>query len=293
MKAERRHELKTNTLARGLEHLPEASRQHGSKVLVAVLAVLLIVFLVRQRITSAREGAAQAAYALNAARADIDQLDDVLDLRVATTQGLADLRREVASGTEDKVRQILELTDDPRLLAEARLARGDLNWKLANFPDLPGAATQPSLQFSRSRKDLLKVAEESYHDVIGNPAAPTESVRTARFGLAAVFENRREWDKAREQYQTLVNDPATPQPFKNQAVERLNEMDKLRRPVLVGPPATAESPATSTAPSTIPSTTQATTQSSTSRASGPVVAPVAPPVTPSAPPPPSNAPAKQ
>jgi hypothetical protein len=45
MKAQRRHELKTNTLAQQLERLPFTLREHGGKILLAVIAVLLIIVL--------------------------------------------------------------------------------------------------------------------------------------------------------------------------------------------------------------------------------------------------------
>ena len=281
MKAQRRHDLKTNTLARGLENLPEAGRQHGTKILVAVLAVLLVVFLVRQWLTSSREKAVAAAYSLNNARASIGQLDDALDMGFMSPQIIADLRQQVARVADEAVRQVLETADDPALLAEARLTRGDLNWKLANFPDLPGSSTQPALQYPRSREELLKTAAEAYSEVIDDPAAPQESKWTARFGLAAVHENRREWDKAKEQYQKLVNDANTPQALRDQAVERLNSLETVRRPVLIGAPATAETTTaaatTSTSPSTTPSTTRATTGPASRPASKPASAPAAAP----------------
>ena len=267
MKAQRRHELKQNTLARGLENLPEVSRQHGSKILVAVLVALLVVFLVRQRIASSREAATRAAHSLDAARAVIAQLDEPRLAMVQNAQVLANVRQQVYSEATDKLQIVLDATDDPRLLAEARLARGDLNWKLANFPDLPGAQTQPALQFSRSRQDLLKAAADSYLNVIEDPAAPPESMRTAHLGLAAVYENRREWDKARAEYQKVVNDTSVPKPFKDLAVDRLNNFDQIQNPPLIAGPATAEStlPTISAATTTSPSSAPV---SSTAPASG-------------------------
>jgi hypothetical protein len=242
MKAERRHELKQNTLARSLENLPEASRQHGSKILVGVLLALLVVFLIRQRINSNREAAVRAAQALDSARALLASLDDAVDMGMAQNpQALARRRDLVYTGATDALQVVLDATEDPRLLAEARVARGDLNWKLANFPDLPGAQTQPTLQFTRSKQDLLKTAADSYLNVIEDPAAPPESRRTAHLGLAAVYENRREWDKARAEYQNVVNDTSVPKPFKDLAVDRLNNLDQVQRPPLMAGPATAES----------------------------------------------------
>jgi hypothetical protein len=263
MKAERRHELKTNTLARGIEHLPDAGRQHGTKIMVAILLALLAVFFIRQRITSGRAREASAAYALNSARGDIGQLDEAVEMGMFSPQALATLRQQVATRGEENVRSVLETADDARLIAEAKLARGDLNWKLANFPDLPGAATQPALQFPRAKKDLLQTAGQSYQEVLDDPGSPPETMWTARFGLAAVRENQGEWDKAKEQYQKLVNDLNTPQPLKDQAVERLNKLDERRRPVLMGAPAAEEPPATGPATSTAPSTSPSTTTPST------------------------------
>ena len=273
MKAERRHELKTNTLDQGIRNLPEISREHGTKILVVVLAVLLVIFIVRQRVISNRESAARAAQGLDQARALINQLDEAVDMGMgASPTALAGVRKRVYDGATDALQIVLESADDPRLLAEARLAQGDLNWKLANFPDLPGAQTQPVLQFPRNRQDLLKAAQDSYQNVAEDPAAPPESVRTARLGLAAVYENRREWDKARAEYQRLVNDAGVPGPFKNLAQERLNNLELVQRPPLFGAPATA--PATSTAPTTAASpTTTATAPTTTATAPTTTTAP--------------------
>ena len=259
MKAQRRHELKQNTLARGLEQLPEASRQHGTKILVAVLLVLLAVFFIRQRIAGSRESAVRAAHSLDTARALIGQLDEAVQMGMAQSpQAMASVRQRVYGGATDAIQMVLDAADDPRLLAEARVARGDLNWKLANFPDIPGAATQPVLQFSRSRQDLLNTAADAYRNVVEDPAAPPESLRTARLGLAAVYENRREWDNARAEYQKIVNDTSVPKPFKDLAADRLNDLDKVQRPPLVGAPPTAQN--------TLPTTAAATQASATAPA---------------------------
>jgi hypothetical protein len=301
MKAERRHELKTNSLARGIEHLPDASRQYGTKVMVALLLALLVVFFIRQRITSGRAREASAAQALNAARGAIGEVDEVVNLAMfnpfmqgmLSPANLAQLRQQVATRGEEGVRSVLETADDPRLIAEAKLARGDLNWKLANFPDLPGAATQPALQFPRSKKDLLETALQSYQEVLDDPGSPRETMWTARFGLAAVRENQGEWDKAKEQYQNLVNDLNVPQPLKDQAVERLNKLDERRRPVLLGAPQAAEDPARAINPttSTAPSTTQSSTSPASKPASAPSSAPASAPTSGPAPAPTSAAPA--
>ena len=68
MKAQRRHELKQNTLAKGLENLPEVSRRHGTKILVVVMVGLLVTLLIRNRVTNARADAELSAHLLGNAR---------------------------------------------------------------------------------------------------------------------------------------------------------------------------------------------------------------------------------
>jgi hypothetical protein len=79
--------------------------------------------------------------------------------------------------------------------------------------------------------------------VLSGASAPVPAVVSARFGLAAVAENRGEWDKAREHYQKVVDDGAVPQPFKDQAAARVKALEKISKPVLLGGPATKEAEA--------------------------------------------------
>ncbi|HZN69780.1 MAG TPA: hypothetical protein VFB66_31180 [Tepidisphaeraceae bacterium] len=258
MKAERRHELKENSLARGIDNLahgnlPEMGRRHGSKILVVVLIVVAVVFLVRNRITASRQAAEAAAYRLNEVRGAIRDLDSAAE-RVGRPEQLASILQQVSTSGEEAIRQVLEDTDDPRLIAEAQLARGDLNWQLATFPDIPGATTRPELRTTRSDDQLMEAAATSYQAVLDNPQAPHDTKVTARLSLAAVAENRRQWDKAREHYQKVIDDTQAPKPLKDLAVERLQKLDDIKNPPLIGKPATvpttATAPATSTAPST-------------------------------------------
>ena len=276
MKSERRHELKQNTLARGLETLPDVSRRHGTKVLVVVMIGLLLALLIRSRVTSAREAADQAAYGLNHGREMIDQLREAGDLvvtgRIPSTQ-LVSISQNVAKNVEEAVQQVMESADDPRVLAEARLVRGDLNWHLANLPEAPGATTRPDLALPKTDDQLLQAAAESYQAVLETPSAPRESLITARLSLAAVAENRRQWDQARQQYQNVVDDSAAPKPLRDVAVEALNRLQTIQKPPLIAPPSTnpfgelglggVESPAT-----TRGTTTQATTGPTTATQPG-------------------------
>ena len=287
MKAERRHELKQNTLARGLETLPEVSRRHGNKVMFGVLIVLAAVLLIRWRITASRGEAELAAYSLNNGRDLIQRLDDAA-ARVPPGQ-LVKFAGDVAKGVEQSVTQVLESSSDPRVVAEARLLQGDLNWKLANLPTIPGATTRPELALPKSDEQLLNAAADAYQAVLaGSP--PVDSAVSARLGLAAVNENRRQWDKAKEQYQKVVDDLTAPKPLKDLAAQALTRLETLRKAPLVAPPSTQPVdilgrpiPATtSTSPTTGAATGAATgpaTGPSSAPATGPASAPAAVPST--------------
>ena len=266
MKAQRRHELKQNTLARGLENLPEVGRQHGTKILIVVMVGLLVTLLIRQRVTSARAEAEQAAYWLNNGRDLVRQLRDTSE-RVPATQFVS-VAQDIAKGVDQAVQQVLELSDDAAMVAEARLVQGDLNWELASLPEPPGAATRPQLAMPRSEEQLLQAASDAYQAVLADPKAPKESEVSARLGLAAVAENRRQWDQAREQYQKVVDDAAAPKPLKDLAAGALSRLEVIRRAPLVGQPASA--PALSTQPATSQSTQPSTTSTApnTAPASG-------------------------
>lgn len=259
MKAQRRHELKQNTLARGLETLPEVSRRHGTKILVVIMVGLVVTLLIRNRVTSARADAEQAAYWLNNGRDLVRQLRDASE-RVPATQFVS-VAQEISKGVDEVVQKVLDLSDDARTVAEARLVQGDLNWELASIPEPPGATTRPQLALSRTDEELLRAAADAYQAVVADPAAPKESVTSARLGLAAVAENRKQWDQAREQYQKIVDDPAVEKPLKDLAAGALSRLELIQRAPLIGAPATTQS--------TQPATTQATQPATTTSAPTP------------------------
>jgi hypothetical protein len=269
MKAQRRHDLKQNTLARGLETLPEVSRRHGTKILVVVMVGLLVTLLIRNRVTSARADAEQAAYWLTNGRDLVRQLRDMPE-RVAATQFVS-VADQVAKNVDQAVQQVLDLSDDARLVAEARLVQGDLNWELASLPEPPGATTRPQIAMQQSDEQLLQKAADAYQAVLSSPKAPKESEISARLGLAAVAENRRQWDQAKDQYQKIVDDPAAPKPLKDLAGGSLSRLEIIRRAPLIGQPASqpalsTQSATTSTAPATTSTAPAATSTAPTGEA---------------------------
>src|SRR3954471_18464628 len=117
MKAERRHELKTNTLAQGLGGLPAFWAVHGTKVLLGVVAVLAVVLFIRFQANSARQQQAMSEEALSNAQTAIDSLRGLAGLR--DPKLIAEQRREIQSQADQALRQVLDDSKDEPLRASA------------------------------------------------------------------------------------------------------------------------------------------------------------------------------
>lgn len=269
MKSERRHELKTNSLARGLETLPDYWREYGSKLLLIILVGLIVFLLVRYWRDKQARDAREVADAMSNVRVALQQLDELPEQYMyAPPNLLAENRRNISQEAESAISTILESTKEPKFAANAWLARGDLNWKLATLPEIPGADTQPSLKIE-NRDSLLGQARAAYEKVL----QPTYSNSTldvfyARLGLAAIDEDQQQWARARDEYQALASSAAMPASFKQYAQSQLAQLPELEKPVILGPAAIlptgqpANTKPTTGASSTLPTSGPATTQAS-------------------------------
>lgn len=253
MKAERRHELKENSLVRNLEQAPAFFQVYGSRLLLGLVVTLLVIVLVRNhfaeqenRKTLADESLGDALYSLSLLR----------NLYPFSPPGrLAQDRNLYASNIDDKVSVVLDKSQDPAVRAQAYVVRGDLNWLLANFPTLPTTNPDEKFNVAKSSEELLKTAEQAYTDALN--AAPSQgsvSVAAARFGLAAIAENRSQWDKAAEQFQKILDNPALG-PFHETAQADLLGLKTISKPVLLGVPPAAPTLGP-VAPSFTPSTSR-------------------------------------
>jgi hypothetical protein len=265
MKAERRHELQTNSLARFLENLPLYLRFHFAKIVLGALVLVLLTLLIRYRMTAGQTGRQQATAAQRDVRRMLGELQ-VVDLTRPTLDMRAADRKRFAADIEGSIDAILQQTedgpDDAAMRAEAIVARGDLNWVMANLPPLPGAATQPALQMPKTSEQYLDDAEAAYQQVLKQYPDRQMAALTAQFGLASIAENRQQWDAARTQYQSLLAKEDAPQLFREWAALRLQMLPMLQEPVFTGTltsqpttlPETSAAPASATQPATGPAT---------------------------------------
>lgn len=276
MKAERRHDLKTNALARGIEGLPDYWRDYGNKLLLVVIAALLVYLGVRywsQKRANEAQAVTESLQSAQSALQDLDRLPMGYMSAMAQPSALADQRQKAVQSAEIAINTVINDARDPKALASGYLAKAELNWKLANMPEIPGAQTQPSLRMSKNPDEFLNAARSAYEQVL-QPQFSGQTLATfqARLGLAAIAENQQKWDAARQQYQAILDASNFPPEFKSYASDRLAELPNLQKPALLG-----EGPNLFSHPATQPTTPEAlgpfpTPQ--TTPASSPSTAPV-------------------
>jgi hypothetical protein len=242
MKAERRHELKANSLSQSLRLFPEKVKQYQSQIALGLVLIALAIVLVRYRMNAAEQRLIDAQTNLSIASDDLQRLNSFPG---SDLQGFMKGREDFYSEGLQRADDALQKAPDsqPVLKAQALVLKGDFNFNMANFPELPGAATQPSLKPAESEETLLSNASDAYNEVLQSYASEKFAVTAAHFGLGAVAENRAAWDAAKAQYQAIVDSDAET-PYKNLANIRLAMLPQLSQPVAVDLPATQPTAAT-------------------------------------------------
>jgi tetratricopeptide (TPR) repeat protein len=268
MKAERRHELQENELAKVIKKAPSFWQESGGKFLAFCVALVVIVVLVRYRISSNREAQAQAIDNISSARGAIAQLQQLRGVAsIAPADLVSQQQRQLYNDANNLIGNAIGITDDRKVQAEALIAKADLNYALASMPPVQGAATQPIL-IIKPPKELLETASEAYRTVIGNYGDQRYATIAARFGLAAIAENRGDFDAAKQQYDQIALDTKDMPAYQQMASRRLNMLAEIRNKPMFGTPTTLPSMA-ELMPATLPvgvaaPTTVAATQVTTS-----------------------------
>src|SRR3954469_1421595 len=137
MKAERRHELQENSLARFMNNLPVMLRLYADRILLGVVLVLLVIVLINWRMNTSKQRVDSAGDSLAAARMYIRQL--TMNGALGNAEQVGQLRSQAEREIGNAVDNAAE--HDNRLRAQAVLARGDLFWALANIPAATAAPT--------------------------------------------------------------------------------------------------------------------------------------------------------
>lgn len=247
MKSERRHELQTNSLATALQAAPQFLRVHGSKIFLGLIIVLLAAIFLYQRSRRNQEQLDAGWGNISAARTSMSRLTLLPQLIESPVQ-LASVRKQIIEDASAALAPMLG-SDNRQIAAEAYLVRGDLNLAIAHLPPIAAAATQPALQIEGTSADHVDKAEEAYEKVLRVYPEEHRTVTNARFGLAAVAEDKRDFDAAAKRYEEIKNDAKTLPAYKTLAEIRLAALEDIRKPMYLAPAAVA-----ATAPSTAPAT---------------------------------------
>ena len=238
MDAETRSQLESNSLAQALSDAPEFFRRYGTRIILGVAVVLAVFLFVRSRSQNAviREQN-QRAFTQNARAA----VENLRALPVAFTDPAvrAGERATLMSQANDSIDRLIDEGDDLGR-GEGLLARGDLYWALGRLPEETAAATRPELAPEVNRDDALDAAAASYTAVLseaeGGGLAAQQRI-AARFGLAAVAEERRNFDAADEQYAAVLEDENATPAARLAAEARRAMLDELRDEPPLPPPA--------------------------------------------------------
>jgi hypothetical protein len=247
MKSERRHELKTNSLSLMLLDLPGTIKDNLSNILLFIFIILLGVALYYYRSTAQQKAVAVAVEGISVARDGINELQRTPPF---DPDFYGRRRQQLSADAATAISQVLTTSHDNHALAEALLAKGDLNWTLANSPEFPGATTRPYLKTDSTPSEYLKEASAAYQEVLAKYPEEKNAVIAAHFGLAAIAENQHNWDAAKSQYDTLLADQSLTAAYHDFAQTRMQELPGLSKPARIGNPTTAPAALPTSAPTT-------------------------------------------
>jgi hypothetical protein len=206
MDADTRRQLKTNELADALASLKDLKSPRflyaaGAVVVVAIAVLAWFGWRYSQRLAAER---------------DWDRLERVV-------LGLSETDANVAAGAQNELRAMLQEKLPPSVLGYARieLARSRVEQGFAQPSERPAAFGEAA-----------KVLEQVRSDPESTPLLQAE----ATFLLASTYESMRQFEGAKELYQSLTQDTRyAGSPYKALADFRLADLDKLARPVAFVP----------------------------------------------------------
>ena len=233
MKAERRHELQENSLAKFIDNLPMMARLYADRILLVVVLIMLVIVLIRWRMNAAVERQAVINNDLATARANVQRLQGMPLL--GGSEQLAAARSKAIDEVNAAIDNISNTasSSDTALQARALVTRGDLYWTLANLPAIPGATSQPSLRLARSSDEYLSQSADAYQNVLKNFPNQPDATLAANFGLAAIAVNELNWVHATTFYNQIKSSGAE-QMYKDLADARLKLLPDIEQPMLVG-----------------------------------------------------------
>jgi len=201
MKAQERHKLKTNELAQFFSELPEKFQKHGSLITsVALIAIIVLAggILLRRHLVQGQQHQRDQLFQQLLA-ADALQLDALQ--RAQMGEQLADdpanalLPYDATSVTQTLAGIAREAPGKPvgmtATLLQAELYLSQIYFSDQNIPD-------------DEKNQLLQSAQDLYQQTLDKFPNIPYAVGAAKIGLAAVAEERGQWDQARSQFEEVI-----------------------------------------------------------------------------------------
>jgi hypothetical protein len=214
--------------------------KYGNSIATSVLIAAAIILFFRWRTASAEKAHNELANTLQIAQSQVDGLRSG---RFAATGGssadaMKALQQSQTQATS-AIEQLIGNTDaGPQVRAQAFVLRGDMYWYLANLPPLAGSESEASLRLPESPDTLLTKSAESYQQVLKDQtfADQHQQINAAHMGLAAIAENKGDWDTAKKEFDAVINDPNAVPVLADAAKAQLAGLTELKTPVYIAPP---------------------------------------------------------
>ncbi len=210
---------------------------HGTKILIVLTGAVLLFAVITLRQSTERAARETAAAQLADAQIRLEAFQS-LQLAMAEPVAYAAFRDEFAATVPVVLDQIIATEPSEALTARALVMKGDVLWTLALSPRLAEATTRPALDLREDRAELLSRAEQAYQETIERFETQSTPVAMAKLGLAALAENRREWDAARTLYQQVADMQNIATSYQWLAGSRAALLAELQRPVRLASPTT-------------------------------------------------------
>jgi len=192
MKAERRHELKTNALASELAELPEIVRKYGAYAVLVILVVLVGSSLIYYHVAAAGE---------------------------AEAQSWSELARAVRQNTPADLERLANSQDDAKITA-------------LSLAYLGMARLDEALDATSGRPEILDRAHRAFTRVCRDYADHPDALAISRLGLGVVAEMRRDWVEARKQYESFQANAALAEtPYASAVRARLAQLKHIEKPI--------------------------------------------------------------
>ena len=205
------------------------------KIILGVGLVAALAVFFAQRSSAERQRVETVSANLSGAKEGLGQLESLPRLGLPD-DAYADQRDQLASTIRQALDAVIAEADAPARKADALAARADLAWTLASLPTPAGATTRPALAPQQSRDESLDRAAADWDLVLTQFPDQIPAVAAARFGLAAVSEERGEFDRAAEQYEAVRSDERVVPLQRDLAADRLAALPELRTPLRLGTP---------------------------------------------------------